>query len=109
MSEMVERVARAIFECDQANNGFGRGCFLMDGSPMKWGDFSDAHGLLLQDASRYRANAVAAIAAMREPTRAMDDAGHKAAAKAEDFGSDTGLHETICETVFKAMIDQALK
>ena len=100
MSEMVERVARGII-AHKCATGFKDMIF--------GGGAADFDLLAPPVQEHYREEARAAIAAMREPTRAMDDAGHKAAAKAEDFGSDTGLHETICETVFKAMIDQALK
>lgn len=74
MSEMVERVARALFETDQKEHGFGRGNWVMDGRPMTWEEII-AEPRLANDVQRYRTNAKAAIQAMREPTPDMIEAG----------------------------------
>lgn len=92
MSEMVERVARAIYA---AAWGFGH---------------PPPTGVELEEA---RAQARAAIEAMREPTEAMEIAGMEAAPM---FLRDEGAQRVRsspstddCAKIFKAMIDTAEK
>lgn len=89
MSDMIERVARLLWAA-----------FARDGTYDE-----DRH----DDVPFYLATARAAIEAMREPSEGVRQAGEEALAKAEDDDSEVGLHETIPQTVFKAMIDAALQ
>lgn len=62
---MIERVAKAMFESDQKEHGFGRGQWTMDGRPMTWEEIiSDPR--LANDVQRYRTNAKAALQAIRD-------------------------------------------
>jgi hypothetical protein len=82
MSEMIERVARALDECHD---------------PSSWHpyDFWD-HDFALELAR-------AAIEAMREPTDAMKQAG-------DDFSGNLAItHDASGEGTWQAMIDAALK
>ena len=51
----------------------------------------------------------AALEALREPSEGALTAGETAWARADDDMDDYGLHETIPQTVFKAMIDHILE
>ena len=82
MGEMVERVARAIAEAHEE----------------EWGRLDD----LSRDV--YRVEARAAIAAMREPTVAMDGAGYDASDLS--WKQDPGAVRHI--EVWEAMIDAAI-
>lgn len=88
MSEMVERVAKAICEASGGDDGV------------------------------YRAEAVAAIEAMRVPTEAMidgaDDAFHAALRKHREYNERAGISpgafasSPFSEAIWPAMIDAAL-
>lgn len=85
MTEMVDRVARAMFDQDH-DEGWDRG----------------------EAATKqiYLNNARAAIEAMREPTEEMVDAAHTAQRWSEGFGPDIGKVQD--QLKWQAMIDVAL-
>ncbi len=84
MSEMVESVAKAMAEQGQAHT--------------KWEDCAETFR------EKMRAQARAAIEAMREPTPAMVDAGYEA-----DNGEDRHLGERGARDCWRLMVDAALK
>lgn len=91
MSEMVERVARTLAKID----GF---------DPDEDPNYVDgkiytqvAHPPGTRLWNRYERKARAAIAAMREPTKAMHDAGSH------------GYNDALATVIWQAMIDEALK
>lgn len=81
MSEMVERVARAIAE------------------EINGGKFDDARWYNDDQRDVHRRRARAAIEAMREPTEAMLTAGDSAMIRKDDAAADA----------WQAMVDEALK
>jgi hypothetical protein len=83
MSEMVERVALAIQQADNEPCPDG---VLRNADVSDWGEYV----------------ARAAIAAMREPDKAMIDAGAKQMAKMDDTTPDDG------SDIWQAMLDAAL-
>lgn len=85
MSEMVDRVARALFQRDVDED-------ICDGT---WEESPALH-------EKFFADARAAIAAMREPASAMQD---EAVGVLDSH--DVGSHEA--GIVWRAMIDEALK
>lgn len=90
MSEMVERVARAICAADDGHHS---------GAPDDrdlWLPHQIKENPALRNWMVYKDQARAAIAAMRKPTEAM----------AEAFWRDA---DRVPETFFPAMIDEALK
>lgn len=89
MSEMVERVARALCrtECEPAGCGYS-----------VWDD-----SLSVADREKYRELARAAIEAMREPTDIM--AMHGGAVMGDGIGEVTNDD---CASIFTAMIDASL-
>jgi hypothetical protein len=92
MSEMIERVAKAIYEAD----GFCLGGWSVDKA---WpADREDVR-------AKYRQLACTAIAAMRDPTDAMADAPDVYAGLDDEYGLTR--RQTI--PVWQAMVDQALK
>lgn len=100
MTDMVERVAKAIYEregyvyCDDA------GMF----QPVAWDKLDSDDCQVSRDG--YRRMARAAIAAMREPTEEMLEAFHRDA----HFEPENGV-QIKCTTVddaYRAMIDAAL-
>ena len=88
-SEMQERIARAIYE---GRNG--RGC-------APWGRVAGAHK------APYFSDALAAMRAMREPTRAMIDAAYAAHDAYE--ASDPPAAWCGLSSAFKAMLDAEIK
>ncbi len=84
MNEMLENVAKAI--CRVRANKYS----------------VDDETEIVRNTCKYRPEALAAIAAMREPTRAMLDAGTAAASL---YTTDTFK----ASLSFQAMIDEALK
>jgi hypothetical protein len=101
-SEMVERVARALFKTE-------------------WHPATERHeGKASLDWEREWPNsreywlesARAAVAAMRDPTQAMTEAASEAVEKYEDEvrgGDLTPTQHCLPETVWRTMIDEALK
>ena len=90
MSEMVERVAKAIRDHN-----------------MRQGGVEPASDMTPFEAQHYTAEARAAIAAMREPTEAMVLAGDDA--QTDIQGPDEGIQVAMCSSVpWQAMIDAAL-
>lgn len=89
MSEMVERLAKAIFMSHNGLRKHARGLTWEDNA-VDW------------EKDEYRAMVRAALEELREPTADMIDAGR-------DIGHDApyGLSETIKR--WQAMIDEALK
>lgn len=87
MSEMIERVAKAIWEKHRA---------MLLGE--EWEELDRF------TTERYRGYASAAIAAMREPTEAMEIAGHGTA-----IDVDGTTHMVSAKACWQAMVDEALK
>jgi hypothetical protein len=100
MSEMIERVARAISKARFLNGG--------NEDDDGWDDCSAG---LRND---YRTQARAAVEAMREPTKEMWQAGTGAIEEAQDFSTDSeGTYEVTTPSDYpgpcwRAMIDAAL-
>jgi len=98
MSEMVERIARALCELE-----FG-----------KWdaADFNETLSGCDPDEQRdaYREQAIAAIKAMREPTEHMLDKGSEAGWECVEFSPEPGegIDGYNMEPAWYAMIDAAL-
>lgn len=88
-SEMQERVARAIYE---GRNG--RKC-------VPWARQPEAHK------EPYRADALAAMEAMREPTQEMIGVGQRA--WMDDYGGDDAISEEIWTAMLDAEIEAAKK
>lgn len=88
--EMVERVARAIYE---GRNG--KGC-------KPWSLLTNAHK------DPYRGDARASIEAMREPTEAMLAAASEADALNWSLEDGEGLDGVSWDLAYQAMIDAAL-
>lgn len=86
MSEIVERVAVAIFKRARDESD--------------WSEISE------DERHQWRADARAAIAAMREPTETMPMAGFHAAFETSDEPVYVGDHEI--RKMWRAMIDDAL-
>lgn len=97
MSEMVERVARAIATtCQEKAMSSG------DDFDGEW----DWDGEMSEERKDYiRAYAKTAITAMREPTNAMKISGYQT--NAAEFNPAFASEEA--ETIYQAMIDEALK
>jgi hypothetical protein len=100
MSEMVERVARAIHDSLIKKGGPGR-------TMMPWGHAPEREWCL--------ATARAAIASMREPTKGMVEAGETAKDNAIDSDYDsrsdssyTTIRSDIHEAIWSAMVAAAL-
>ena len=94
-NEMVERVAKAIWEVVAVDKKI---------IPEKWEDYK------AQD--WYRLLAYTAIAALRNPTQAMIEAGFNSGCLQRCDGEDGNWHEWhefAPEEVWTAMIDSALK
>lgn len=92
MSEMVERVAKAMMDADDKDRG--------------------GHILLPDDLrlEPYRLRARAAIAAMREPTKEMHRAGEVAWSNADTSSlGDSTDPDKVLDPAYRAMIDAALK
>ncbi len=90
MSEIVERAAKALYTAEV-------------GSEAGWD--SERFGGKGRDIFRARARAV--IAAIREPTRAMIDEGHRADPLACDVGEADVVY--CYTTMWQAMIDEILE
>lgn len=90
MSEVVERVARALFEAD---------CQIGDTPIVKW-ELAPEY-----EREEYRHLARAALEALREPTEGMVEAGADAA-DASGWAVDA---ISGAKTAYRAMIDEALK
>ncbi|MDE2101429.1 MAG: hypothetical protein KGL39_29550 [Patescibacteria group bacterium] len=91
--EMVERVAKAIWE---------------NGTPLKAGPWDDDLQLWEraddQEKQICRLQAIAAIAALREPTEVMIKAGDR-----NVIGGEESACLCAADTIYQAMIDEALK
>jgi hypothetical protein len=97
MSEMIERVAKALYARRPNGQGIPGGQWHVD----PWEKIGDA----MQ--AEHRAAARAAIGAMREPTEGMHDAG--AVAYYRHNKKDEYLAYGLADEMFSAMIDAALK
>ena len=98
-SEMVERVARALFETEWSPPGTEKIRAVWE---KEWP----------RSCEYWLNSARAAIAAMREPTEAMTEAASDAVEKYEDEvrgGDLTPTRHCLPETVWRAMIDEAVK
>lgn len=87
-NEMVERVAKAIYESPIGGDPYAP----------RWDDMREKHKDTFRDLARD------AIVAMREPTEEMINSG-----RAADNGSDRNLGEAGAKEAWKLMIDAALK
>jgi hypothetical protein len=97
MNEMIERVARALFDASQKNLVVSRTNELLYGkSDVTW-EYINSEHVVSSIAEDYRTRARAAIEAMREPTEAMLKSGDSSRAAA--FG---------CVSTWQEMIDAAL-
>lgn len=90
MSEMVEKVAVALFEADYPGKAWGR-----------FGPSDD-------DAARYFRRARAAIEAMREPNEVMHKAAWLACDRVNEFADMNEQWPAYNSRVYRAMIDAAL-
>lgn len=104
---MIERVARAMYAADEE--------IALDSPSVEYW-FSGQNRETKFTADGYRTLARAAFAALREPTRAMVDAGDAALADQIDSDRDSRTDEVSSTIrsgaqteVFRAMIDAALK
>lgn len=114
MSEMVERVARAIHAASVA--GLQR---TPDSAPAAWSreevtaankTLRGARNYLLgNDRQHFLAVARAAIAAMREPTPQMIEAGGSMMVASQFFDANVPIGGYEAEKAYRAMIDEALK
>lgn len=94
MSEMVERVARALAAAE----------FYQFPETDKFIE-ANWHQFAPELAERYRIRARAAIAAMREPTEVMVEAGYQPSGFEP---SDVGVSHEDASDLYQAMIDAAL-
>jgi len=85
MSEMVERVAKALLRAE-------------------FNETPEDEGFWKKYADTYRQQARAAISAMRQPTEAMGIAG-----KYATWAGNEGFSDDHAKMTFRAMIDAALK
>lgn len=97
MSEMVERVARAMYERMRAEYKIGG----IIPAITCWPPWESAKEI---EKETRRDQAAAAIKEMREPTEAMLEAAHR---ESWDRGDDTWMFQHSRE--WKSMIDEALK
>jgi len=99
MSEMVERVAKAIYSRSYLGiTGTGTPNAPLVITQVPWERASETHHKWCIS------QAEAAITAMREPTEAMEIEGHGTA-----IDVDGGTHIVGATTCWQAMIDEALK
>lgn len=107
MPEMVERVARAIWDARRA------GSLNPAGKHLTWDEITEPekHGVnpfgLAPLALAVRNEARSAIAAMRDPTEAMVKAGNAITVYGDDMAGELGYVGDSGE-VYQAMIDEAL-
>lgn len=94
MSEMIERVAKALYDMEPIEDSGESidGFQVTPAGALTWEAVKECHE---EVAEHYREQAQAAIAAMREPTEAMMDAG--------DIFADNTVRQC-----WQAMIDEAL-
>lgn len=102
MSEMVERVARAMFEDDEPPSDHWSPQW--DGLREKYVDGMPSHCK-----EYWRRKARVAIEAIREPTAKMVEAGEKHMDSCWTWNPDGGSSYNDPEGTFSAMIDEALK
>jgi hypothetical protein len=104
-NEMVERVAKAIFDAE----------FDFLGIESPWPDADRVYAIAaMRTPEDFRAIARAAIEAMREPTPSMAEAGKRAQIEVESSPFDIGvpIHKTLIErgvAFWRGAIDEALK
>jgi len=103
MKEMIERVAKALFEYDQ-NREFNNNLLLYRTKDKVTWEFVNSPEVIAFIGDDYRHKARAAIEAMREPTQEMTNVGIR-------IGVDCGmgLNYNHYDEVYRAMIDKALK
>lgn len=114
MSEMIERVAKAIWftNTQQAGRGHGYPILTQEALEREWIAFS-GDAAYASNLEEYRENARDAIEAMREPTGAMinitDEPSLDDAFQASHPDSEGSFAPGGARKVWTAMIDEALK